>query len=109
MRKRDEIWCCAFPFLPPFSARHIDFLFSRDTMEGFDAVIFAYGQTASGKTFTLVPSLPSPPLSRIQGLTFSCRSLATTPTPVSSLKLFPTSSATFAKYAPFPDLCSDRR
>jgi hypothetical protein len=23
-------------------------------MEGFDACIFAYGQTASGKTFTLV-------------------------------------------------------
>jgi centromeric protein E len=23
-------------------------------MEGFDAVVFAYGQTASGKTFTLV-------------------------------------------------------
>lgn len=26
----------------------------RDAMEGFDAVVFAYGQTASGKTFTLV-------------------------------------------------------
>lgn len=26
----------------------------RSCMEGFDAVIFAYGQTASGKTFTLV-------------------------------------------------------
>lgn len=26
-------------------------------MEGFDAVIFAYGQTASGKTFTLVGDL----------------------------------------------------
>ena len=26
------------------------------SMNGFDAVIFAYGQTASGKTFTLVNS-----------------------------------------------------
>lgn len=30
---------------------------SSASMEGFDAVIFAYGQTASGKTFTLVRSL----------------------------------------------------
>lgn len=28
-------------------------------MEGFDAVIFAYGQTASGKTFTLVSFFPT--------------------------------------------------
>lgn len=28
-------------------------------MEGFDSVIFAYGQTASGKTFTLVRRLAS--------------------------------------------------
>jgi hypothetical protein len=28
----------------------------RSAMEGFNAVIFAYGQTASGKTFTLVCS-----------------------------------------------------
>lgn len=28
--------------------------FSSAAMEGFDSVIFAYGQTASGKTFTLV-------------------------------------------------------
>ena len=27
-------------------------------MDGYNAVIFAYGQTASGKTFTLVLSLP---------------------------------------------------
>lgn len=26
----------------------------RSAMEGFNAVVFAYGQTASGKTFTLV-------------------------------------------------------
>jgi hypothetical protein len=26
----------------------------RSAMDGFNAVIFAYGQTASGKTFTLV-------------------------------------------------------
>jgi centromeric protein E len=29
-------------------------------MEGFDAVIFAYGQTASGKTFTLSGNRENP-------------------------------------------------
>ncbi|GAA5874768.1 hypothetical protein JCM8547_005206 [Rhodosporidiobolus lusitaniae] len=31
-----------------------------DTMEGFDAVVFAYGQTASGKTFTLSGNAANP-------------------------------------------------
>lgn len=34
-------------------------------MEGFDAVIFAYGQTASGKTFTLVRRAESGSCGRI--------------------------------------------
>lgn len=40
-------------------------------MEGFDAVIFAYGQTASGKTFTLVSLLLHLPLwyVKVDGLT----------------------------------------
>jgi centromeric protein E len=28
-------------------------------MEGYNSVVFAYGQTASGKTFTLVSSIPA--------------------------------------------------
>ncbi|KAG0659583.1 Kinesin-like protein kip2 [Rhodotorula mucilaginosa] len=37
-------------------------LVSMDAMEGFDAVVFAYGQTASGKTFTLAGDSVNPGL-----------------------------------------------
>ena len=51
------------PRLPgPTSAvsRHAQHTLTSGAMEGFNAVIFAYGQTASGKTFTLTGS-PSTP------------------------------------------------
>lgn len=42
-------------------------------MEGYDAVIFAYGQTASGKTYTLVRPACRPVAARASGRTLTRR------------------------------------